>query len=85
MGTKEWQMGLIKSPLFRSLPPVLIMLLAPGLGEVASTFVPMSDFVKWIGILAMLLVLQQVCIDGVLGHLEIFTVLVLFYPTFWMD
>ena len=46
----------------------------PGLGEVASTFVPMSDFVKWIGIFAMLL-----------GRLEIFTVLVLFSPTFWRD
>jgi trk system potassium uptake protein TrkH len=46
----------------------------PGLGRVASNFIEMNDFVKWIGIFAMLL-----------GRLEIFTVLVLFSPTFWQD
>ena len=46
----------------------------PGLGKVASSFIEMSDFVKWVGVFAMLL-----------GRLEIFTVLVLFSPTFWSD
>ncbi len=46
----------------------------PGLGEVASSFTSMSDFVKWLSIFAMLL-----------GRLEIFTVLVLFSPTFWRN
>ncbi len=44
----------------------------PGLGEVASSFAGMSDWVKWLSAFAMLL-----------GRLEIFTVLVLFSPTFW--
>jgi len=48
--------------------------IGPGLGRVASNFIEMNDFVKWIGIFAMLL-----------GRLEIFTVLVLFSPTFWRD
>ncbi|RUO43674.1 potassium transporter [Aliidiomarina taiwanensis] len=46
--------------------------LGPGLGEVASNFQSVSDGGKWIAILAMLF-----------GRLEIFTLLVLFSPTFW--
>ena len=44
----------------------------PGLGDVASSFIGMNDIVKWLGVFAMLL-----------GRLEIFTVLVLFSPSFW--
>jgi len=44
----------------------------PGLGDVASSFAGMTDPVKWLSAFAMLL-----------GRLEIFTVLVLFSPTFW--
>lgn len=43
-----------------------------GLGEVASTFANVSDFGKWVGIVAMLV-----------GRLEVLTVLVLFIPEFW--
>lgn len=46
--------------------------LGPGLGEVSSTFMEVSDFGKWVGIAGMLL-----------GRLEIFTVLVLLTPEFW--
>ena len=46
--------------------------LGPGLGEVASGFMSLSDTAKWISIAGMLL-----------GRLEIFTLLVLFTPTFW--
>jgi trk system potassium uptake protein TrkH len=46
----------------------------PGLGKVASSFIEMNDFVKWLGVFAMLL-----------GRLEIFTVLVLFSSSFWKD
>lgn len=48
--------------------------LGPGLGEVgaAGTFQTLTDAQTWICIVAMLL-----------GRLEIFTVLVLFTPTFW--
>ncbi len=46
----------------------------PGLGKVASSFSEMNDFVKWLGAFAMLL-----------GRLEIFTVLVLFSPSFWRN
>lgn len=46
--------------------------LGPGLGEVSSTFVSVSDFGKWVGIAGMLM-----------GRLEIFTVLVLLTPDFW--
>jgi trk system potassium uptake protein TrkH len=46
--------------------------LGPGLGDVASGFMTVSDPGKWIGIVAMLL-----------GRLEIFTLLVLITPTFW--
>lgn len=46
--------------------------LGPGLGEVASHYGNIPDTAKWILIIAMLL-----------GRLEIFTLLVLFTPTFW--
>jgi len=46
--------------------------LGPGLGEVAGGFMTVSDAGKWIAISGMLL-----------GRLEIFTLLVLFTPTFW--
>jgi trk system potassium uptake protein TrkH len=46
--------------------------LGPGLGDVASGFMSVSDPGKWIAIVAMLL-----------GRLEIFTLLVLITPTFW--
>ena len=46
--------------------------LGPGLGEVAAGFMSVSDTGKWIAVTGMLL-----------GRLEIFTLLVLFTPTFW--
>ncbi|WP_284244389.1 TrkH family potassium uptake protein [Thalassotalea insulae] len=46
--------------------------LGPGLGEVAANFSGLSDFSKWVLIIAMLF-----------GRLEIFTLLVLFTPAFW--
>ncbi len=46
--------------------------LGPGLGDVASGFMSVSDTAKWIAIAGMLL-----------GRLEIFTLLVLITPTFW--
>ncbi len=46
--------------------------LGPGLGDVASGFMGLDDEAKWLAIVAMLL-----------GRLEIFTLLVLFTPTFW--
>ena len=46
--------------------------LGPGLGDVAANYASLSDPVKWVLILAM-----------VLGRLEIFTLLVLLTPTFW--
>ena len=46
--------------------------LGPGLGDVASGFMSLSNPAKWISIVGMLL-----------GRLEIFTLLVLFTPTFW--
>ena len=46
--------------------------LGPGLGEIASGFMSLSDTAKWISIIGMLL-----------GRLEIFTLLVLITPTFW--
>lgn len=46
--------------------------LGPGLGEVASNFASVNDGAKWVGVFAMLL-----------GRLEIFTLFVLFTPTFW--
>ena len=46
----------------------------PGLGEVgpATTFKSLTDFQTWVCSIAMLL-----------GRLEIFTLLVVFSPTFW--
>lgn len=46
--------------------------LGPGLGQVASHYGDITDFAKWICVVAM-----------VFGRLEIFTLLVLFTPTFW--
>ncbi len=46
--------------------------LGPGLGDVASGFMTLTDPAKWIAIAGMLL-----------GRLEIFTLLVLITPTFW--
>lgn len=46
--------------------------LGPGLGEVSSTFASVSDPAKWLLIAAMLF-----------GRLEVFSLLVLFSPTFW--
>lgn len=47
--------------------------LGPGLGEVAYTFQGVSDFGKVLAVIAMLL-----------GRLEVFTILVLLSPRFWM-
>ena len=47
----------------------------PGLGDIigpTGTFQPLPDSAKWI-----------MCVGMVLGRLELFTVLVLFVPTFW--
>ncbi|MGB1799341.1 MAG: TrkH family potassium uptake protein [Gammaproteobacteria bacterium] len=46
--------------------------LGPGLGKVSQNYASINDVSKWILCLAMLL-----------GRLEIFTLLVLFTPTFW--
>lgn len=46
--------------------------LGPGLGDVTSGFMTLTDTAKWIAIVGMLL-----------GRLEIFTLLVLITPTFW--
>jgi trk system potassium uptake protein TrkH len=46
--------------------------LGPGLGEVSGTYASVSDGGKWILVLAMLF-----------GRLEVFSLLVLFSPTFW--
>ncbi len=46
--------------------------LGPGLGSVSGTFSEVSDGAKWLLILAMLF-----------GRLEVFSLLVLFSPTFW--
>ncbi|VAW79984.1 Trk potassium uptake system protein TrkH [hydrothermal vent metagenome] len=48
--------------------------LGPGLGEVAYTFAAVSDPVKLLAMIAMLL-----------GRLEIFTLLVLLSPRFWLE
>lgn len=49
-----------------------INLLGPGLGEVATDFTTMSDTVKWLGVFGMLV-----------GRLEVFTLLILFLPSYW--
>ncbi len=46
--------------------------LGPGLGDVSSGFMTVTDTAKWIAVAGMLL-----------GRLEIFTLLVLITPTFW--
>ena len=46
--------------------------MGPGLGQVALNYAGISDFAKWVLVMAMLL-----------GRLEIFTLLVLFTPGFW--
>ncbi len=46
--------------------------LGPGLGDVSSGFMSVSDAAKWIAVVGMLL-----------GRLEIFTLLVLITPMFW--
>ena len=46
--------------------------LGPGLGNVAQNFSDLSAFSKWV-----------CCFGMLLGRLEIFTLLVLFTPTFW--
>lgn len=46
--------------------------LGPGLGDVSSGFMSLTNTAKWISVSGMLL-----------GRLEIFTLLVLFTPTFW--
>ncbi|GBL06243.1 potassium uptake protein TrkH [Glaciecola sp. KUL10] len=46
--------------------------LGPGLGSVAGTYAEVSDGGKWLLVLAMLF-----------GRLEVFSLLVLFSPTFW--
>ena len=46
--------------------------LGPGLGDVASGFMTVTDAAKWLAVVGMLM-----------GRLEIFTLLVLFTPTFW--
>ena len=48
--------------------------LGPGLGEVSNNYAALSDFNKWVCVLAM-----------ILGRLEIFALLVLLTPTFWRD
>ncbi|GIU44891.1 Trk system potassium uptake protein [Shewanella algidipiscicola] len=48
--------------------------LGPGLGEVASNYASIGDGAKWVLVVAMLF-----------GRLEVFTLLVLFTPTFWKN
>lgn len=48
--------------------------LGPGLGEVASNYASIGDGEKWVLLMAMLF-----------GRLEVFTLLVLFTPTFWKN
>ncbi|MCG9719902.1 TrkH family potassium uptake protein [Shewanella sp. Isolate7] len=48
--------------------------LGPGLGEVASNYASIGDGEKWVLVVAMLF-----------GRLEVFTLLVLFTPTFWKN
>lgn len=48
--------------------------LGPGLGEVAAHYGDINAFAKWV-----------LCAGMLLGRLEIFTLLVLFSPTFWRN
>ena len=49
-----------------------VNLLGPGLGEVATNFTTVGPVVKWLGVFGMLF-----------GRLEVFTLLILFMPSFW--
>jgi trk system potassium uptake protein TrkH len=49
-----------------------INLLGPGMGEVATNFATVGPVVKWLGVFAMLV-----------GRLEVFTLLILFLPSYW--
>jgi len=49
-----------------------INLLGPGLGEVSTSFATVSPEVKWLGMCGMLI-----------GRLEVFTLLILFLPSYW--
>lgn len=49
-----------------------INLLGPGLGDVAANFTSVNPVIKWLGIFGMLV-----------GRLEVFTLLILFFPPFW--
>jgi len=49
-----------------------INLLGPGLGEVSNSFATMSPAVKWLAMCGMLI-----------GRLEVFTLLILFLPSYW--
>ncbi len=46
--------------------------LGPGLGEVGANYTSINGFSKWV-----------LCLSMLLGRLEIFTLLVIFTPTFW--
>lgn len=48
--------------------------LGPGLGDVANNYASITDGAKWVLVIAMLF-----------GRLEVFTLLVLFTPTFWKN
>jgi trk system potassium uptake protein TrkH len=49
-----------------------INLLGPGLGDVSVTFADVNPAVKWLGMFGMLI-----------GRLEVFTLLILFLPSYW--
>ena len=51
-----------------------INLLGPGLGDVSVTFMSVSPVAKWLGVFAMLV-----------GRLEVFTLLILFMPSYWRN
>jgi len=51
-----------------------INLLGPGLGDVAVTFASVDPVAKWLGVFAMLV-----------GRLEVFTLLILFMPSYWRN
>ncbi|NEX20963.1 potassium transporter [Thiorhodococcus mannitoliphagus] len=51
-----------------------INLMGPGLGEVASNFTTVDPLVKWLAVFSMLA-----------GRLEIFTLLILFLPSYWRN
>jgi len=49
-----------------------INLLGPGLGDVAVNFTSVSPLIKWLAVFGMLV-----------GRLEVFTLLILFLPSYW--